>query len=90
MSDRDQRTGADIREEIAAERKALEEAIQGIPDDMVGSPALRRHLPVLAVSAFAVGFAISGGIGATVRPLMRKRYEGRRKRRVVWSLDWTR
>lgn len=57
---RDRRTDAEIRNALVAEREAIVETI-------------RRQAPMLAVGAFAVGFVVSGGIGATVRPLLRRR-----------------
>ena len=42
---------------------------------------LRPKLPLAAAAALGAGFVISGGIGATMRLLMRRGREGRTKAR---------
>ena len=48
---------------------------------MVATSALRAKLPVVAAGALAAGFVFSGGIGATMRLLMRRSREGEVKAR---------
>ena len=70
-----------VRHEIAAEREQLAGAV----DDLRHSagPAaqlqakLREKLPMLLLAAFAAGFVVSGGIGATARLIFRRGREGR-------------
>jgi hypothetical protein len=42
---------------------------------------LKGKLPVAALAALGVGFVFSGGVGATMRLLMRKGREGKTKAR---------
>ena len=74
------RTEAEIRSDIARERQALGEAVVELRSELVGMKSIRRNLPVLVVGALALGFVVSGGIGATIRFLMRRDYERRTAR----------
>ena len=84
MADPDTRTEAEIREAIATEREALEKTLAKFRRELSAQNDLRRQLPALATGAFVMGFTLSGGIGATVRSVLRKRYarSARRGRRV--------
>ena len=42
---------------------------------------LRSKLPIVAASALGAGFVLAGGIGATMRLLMRRSREGKTKAR---------
>jgi hypothetical protein len=42
---------------------------------------LKDKLPVAAAAALGIGFVVSGGVGATMRLLMRRGREGRTKAR---------
>jgi hypothetical protein len=65
-----------VRHEIALERERLAQAVDDLRDrfgevtDMRGRVASR--LAVLAPTAFAAGFVLSGGVGATMRYLARR------------------
>ncbi len=85
MADPDTRTEAEIREAIAAERETLDKTLAKFRRELGAQNDLRRQLPALATGAFVMGFTLSGGIGATVRSVLRKRYarSERRGRRFV-------
>ena len=85
MAAADARTPETIRREIETEREqlatsvvALRESI-GVAADVSGK--LRSALPVVAAGALGAGFVLSGGIGATMRLLMRRSREGDTKAR---------
>jgi hypothetical protein len=65
-----------VRQEIALERERLAQAVDDLRDrfgeltDMRGKVGSR--LVVLAPTAFAAGFVLSGGVGATMRYLARR------------------
>ena len=69
-----------LREELAAERAALADAVDDLRTELgeatnVGAK-LQSKLPLAAVGAFGLGFVKAGGIGATMRLLMRRSREG--------------
>jgi hypothetical protein len=69
-----------LREELRAERAALADAVDDLRTE-IGEAAdisgkLRSKLPLVAVGAFGLGFVKAGGIGATMRLLMRRSREG--------------
>jgi hypothetical protein len=76
------RTPEQIRVEIATEREALASAVEELRGGAGFSDALRGKLPVLAVGAAGAGFVLAGGIGATMRLLVRKGREGKERARV--------
>jgi Protein of unknown function (DUF3618) len=78
----DTRTPEQVRHEIESEREQLARAVAQLRDGMDVSSALRAKLPVLAAGAVAAGFVFAGGIGATMRLLMRKSREGETKARL--------
>jgi hypothetical protein len=74
-----QRSEQELRSELREERTRLTEAVEALRTELslaTGSK-LRPKLPVVAASALAVGFVTSGGIGATMRLLMRRSREGK-------------
>lgn len=72
-----------LRREIREERALLAEAVDtlrgelGEATDVSGK--LRAKLPVAAAGALGLGFVASGGVGATMRLLMRRSREGEPK-----------
>jgi hypothetical protein len=79
-------TERDLHAQIAAEREQLVDAVEtlraelGRAADVSGK--LKAKLPVAAAGALGLGFVASGGIGATVRLLMRRGREGEPKATV--------
>ena len=69
-----------LREELRTERAALADAVGdlrgalGEAADVKGK--LQAKLPLVAAGAFGLGFLKAGGIGATMRLLMRRGREG--------------
>jgi hypothetical protein len=76
------RTEEDVRREIALERGQLAEAVDELRSDLVVGDMLRARLPALAAGAAGLGFVVAGGIGATLRLLVRRGREGKEKARV--------
>lgn len=80
------RTVDDVRRDIHAERDRLAQAVEtlradlGEATDVAGK--LRARLPAVAAGALGLGFVAAGGIGATMRLLMRRSREGTTKARV--------
>jgi hypothetical protein len=79
-------TDAEIRRELGEERRQLAEAVGTLRTELgeatdVGG-RLRAKLPVAAAGALGLGFVASGGIGATVRLLLRRGREGDTKAKV--------
>lgn len=75
-----------LREELRAERAALADAVDDLRTE-IGEAAdisgkLRARLPLVAAGAFGLGFVKAGGIGATMRLLMRRSREGDVKAKV--------
>jgi hypothetical protein len=69
-----------LREELAAERTALADAVDDLRAELgeatnVGAK-IQSKLPIVAAGAFGLGFVKAGGIGATMRLLMRRSREG--------------
>ena len=73
------RSPEQIRTEIAAEREELAQAVDSLRGAMNVTRALRDKLPVVTVGALGAGFVLAGGIGATMRLLMRRSREGETK-----------
>ena len=65
-----------VRRDIARERTELARAVGQLRSDLGGTFDLRRRVgsrvAFLAPTAFATGFVVSGGIGATMRYLARR------------------
>jgi hypothetical protein len=80
------RTTAEVRRDIAAEREelagAVEELRSGIGEAADISGKLRERLPIVAVGALGAGFVVAGGIGAAMRLIFRRGREGKEKARV--------
>jgi hypothetical protein len=66
------RTTETVRRDIEAEREALAEAVEGLRDRIGGVAVVGSRLRLLAPAAFATGFVVSGGIGATMRYFARR------------------
>jgi hypothetical protein len=85
MAPSNSRTPEAIRQEIEAERTRLATAVdelrEGIGEVTDVGGKLRSNLPVAAAGALAVGFVLSGGIGASIRLVFRRGREGETKAR---------
>jgi hypothetical protein len=81
MAAADGRTQEQVRRDIEAERERLADAVDDLRAGMDVNAQLKSKLPVAAAAALGAGFVISGGIGATMRLLMRRSREGRTKAR---------
>jgi hypothetical protein len=79
MAAHNARTPADVRREIESERNQLADAVDGLRDEIGEAASLRGKLPIVAAGALGAGFVLAGGIGATMRLLMRRSREGRTK-----------
>ena len=75
------RTPEQVRRDIEAERVRLADAVDDLRAGMDLNTMLKEKLPLAAAAALGVGFVASGGIGATMRLLMRRSREGRTKAR---------
>ena len=71
-----------IRAEIAAERAELARTLEDLRSEVDVTKKLGRKLPVVVAGALGTGFVLGGGIGATMRLLMRRSREGTEKARV--------
>jgi hypothetical protein len=65
-----------LRRELARERAELAADLAALRDGASPAAAVRSRLPLVAAAAFAGGFVLAGGIGATVRLLFRRGREG--------------
>jgi hypothetical protein len=75
-----------LRREVSAEREQLADAVDELRAELgeatnVGGK-LRANLPAAAAAALGVGFVAAGGIGATMRLVMRRGREGEQKVKV--------
>lgn len=75
-----------IRSELREERERLAEAVDELRAG-IGAAAnvgdkLRAKLPLAAAAAFGLGFVKAGGLGATVRLVLRRGREGDEKAAV--------
>jgi hypothetical protein len=77
----DGRTPEQVRRDIEAERERLAGAVDDLRAGMDINAKLKDKLPVAALAALGVGFVVSGGVGATMRLLMRRGREGKTKAR---------
>lgn len=85
------RTPEQIRDELAAERTDLAEAVDHLRGELGAaaniSGKLKSKLPVVAGAAASVGFVFAGGVGATMRYFARRGRESDEKLRVGrWSI----
>jgi hypothetical protein len=81
MAGTDGRTPEQVRRDIEAERDRLANAVDDLRAGVDVNAKLRPKLPLAAAAALGAGFVVSGGIGATMRLLMRRSREGREKAR---------
>ena len=85
MAARDGRSAEDVRRDIEQERERLAGAVDdlraGIDDATNVGAKLRDKLPLVAAGALGAGFVLAGGIGATMRLVMRRSREGTTKAR---------
>jgi hypothetical protein len=81
MGTTNSRTTEQVRRDIEAERERLGMAVDDLRAGMDVNAKLKDKLPVAAAAALGIGFVVSGGIGATMRLLMRRSREGRTKAR---------
>ena len=81
MDTTNSRTTEQVRRDIEAEREQLGLAVDDLRAGMDINAKLKDKLPVAAAAALGIGFVVSGGIGATMRLLMRRSREGRTKAR---------
>ena len=70
-----------LRSELREERERLTTAVETLRHELgeatdIGGK-LRANLPLAAAGALGLGFVASGGIGATMRLLMRRGREGK-------------
>ena len=82
MAPRNGRTPQDIRRDIEREREQLADAVDSLRGALDIGAKIRANLPAVTAAAFGAGFLIAGGIGATMRLLMRRGREGKVKARV--------
>ena len=75
------RTPEQVRRDIEAERDRLADAVDDLRSEMDVNAKLRGKVPLAAAAALGAGFVVSGGIGATMRLVMRRGREGRTKAR---------
>jgi hypothetical protein len=85
MATRNGRSAAQVRHDIEAERERLASAVDelraGLGEATNIGAKLKGKLPVAAAGALGAGFILAGGIGATMRLLMRRSREGKTKAR---------
>ena len=85
MATRNGRSAAEVRRDIEAERERLAVAVDdlraGLGDATNIGAKLKGRMPVATAAALGAGFVLAGGIGATMRLLMRRGREGRTKAR---------
>lgn len=79
MATADGRTPEQVRRDIEAERDRLANAVDDLRSGMDINAKLKGRLPAAAAAAFGAGFVLSGGIGATMRLLVRRAREGKTK-----------
>jgi hypothetical protein len=83
MATRNGRSPAEVRRDIEAERERLAVAVDdlraGLGEATDISAKLKGRLPIATVAALGAGFVLAGGIGATMRLIMRRGREGRTK-----------
>jgi hypothetical protein len=81
MATSNNRTAEQVRRDIEAEREGLALAADDLRAGIDVNAKLKDKLPVAAAAALGIGFVVSGGIGATMRLLMRRSREGTTKAR---------
>ena len=81
MAEANGRTPEQVRVDIEAERERLADAVDDLRAGMDVNTILKDKLPIAATAALGVGFVVAGGIGATMRLIMRRSREGTEKAR---------
>ena len=85
MATRNGRSTAEVRRDIEAERERLAVAVDdlraGLGEATDISAKLKGRLPVATAAALGAGFVLAGGVGATMRLIMRRGREGHTKAR---------
>jgi hypothetical protein len=81
MATRNGRTTDQVRQDIESERERLAVAVDDLRAGIGEATSLKGKLPAAAAAAFGTGFVLAGGIGATMRLLMRRGREGKTKAR---------
>jgi hypothetical protein len=71
-----------IRQEIAAERAQLARTLDELRTEVDVTRKLGQRLPVVVAGALGAGFLLGGGVGASMRLLMRRSREGTEKAKV--------
>jgi hypothetical protein len=79
MATADGRTTEQVRRDIETERDRLATAVDDLRAGIGEATNLKGKLPIVAAGALGAGFLVAGGIGATMRLLMRRGREGRTK-----------
>jgi hypothetical protein len=80
MANSRSRNAEQVQRDIEAERERLAVAVDDLRDGIDRVTSLKgKLLPAAAAAALGVGFVAAGGIGATMRLLMRRGREGRTK-----------
>jgi hypothetical protein len=86
MATRNGRSAEDVRRDIESERDRLAASVEdlrsGIGEATDISRVLQGKLPVVTAAALGAGFFFAGGIGATMRLIMRRSREGRTRARL--------
>ena len=75
------RTPEQVRLDIEAERERLAGAVDDLRAGMDVNMILKDQLQIATAAAVGVGFIVAGGIGATMRLIMRRGREGTEKAR---------
>jgi hypothetical protein len=75
------RNAEQVQREIEAQRDRLAASVDDLRDGIDRMTSLKGKLPAAIAAAFGVGFVAAGGIGATMRLVMRRGREGRTKAR---------
>ena len=74
-----------LRQEVAAEREQLTQAVDHLRAEIREATnvkaKLRANLPAAAAGALGIGFFVAGGLGATMRLLTRRGRGGSEKAR---------
>ena len=86
VTDGASRTMDDVRRDIQAERDRLVEAVEALRADLREATdvagKLGARLPAVAAGSLGLGFVAAGGVGATMRLLVRRSRRGDTKGRV--------
>ena len=86
MATRNGRSAEDVRQDIESERERLATAVEDLRTGIGEATDIRRMLqgqvPVVTAAALGAGFVLAGGIGATMRLIMRRSREGHTRARL--------